>query len=277
MQVENDVFLFREADSNLFCRERDGAFGKLTPSLIDKEMQFPKSPTRLHIHRLTQDGLEHFVNKHAAAYEILYFDDCTCITDFAPLERLKNLTAVRIERCKSLSNLWNLSENRRLRVLSIHDSKKLTYRPSKLNTSDSLEEIRFWGESTEHKYRMQSLSAFAGMASLRRIDLNNITLEDHDTSALAMLPNLETFHFDAAMLTTEEIAQICIRHPRLYGQSLGAYMVDEISIHGNVRVCGYRKPTLTLPDDTTKLNMYIESFNRIKERLSKNVIAEPGR
>lgn len=58
MQVENDVFLFHEADRQLFCRERDGSFGKLTPSLIEKEMQFPKNPTKLHIHRLTQDGLE---------------------------------------------------------------------------------------------------------------------------------------------------------------------------------------------------------------------------
>lgn len=269
MQVENDVFLFHEADRQLFCRERDGSFGKLTPSLIEKEMQFPKNPTKLHIHRLTQDGLEYFADKYAATYEVLYFDDCTCITDFAPLGRVKNLTAVRIERCKRLSDLWNLSENRRLRVLSIHDAKKLTYCPFKLFTSNTLEEVRFWGESGEHKYLMQSLSAFSGMASLRRIGLNNITLEDHDVSVLSTLPCIETFHFDAGMLTTEEIAQICVRYPHIYGQDIGAYIADELSVHGNVRVCGYRKPKLTLPDDTAKLNMYIESFNRIKERLSK--------
>lgn len=92
---------------------------------------------------------------------------------------------------------------------------------------------------------------------------------DHDVSVLSTLPCIETFHFDAGMLTTEEIAQICVRYPHIYGQAIGAYMADERSVHGNVRVCGYRKPTLTLPDDTAKLNMYIESFNRIKERLSK--------
>jgi len=71
------------------------------------------------------------------------------------------------------------------------------------------------------------------------------------------------------MLTTEEIAEICVYYPHIYGRSLGAYTTDTVSVEGNVRICGYKKPTLTLPADNDRLLMYIEGFNRIKERLLK--------
>lgn len=267
MQVENSIFLFREADKQLFCMERGGKYGKLTPSIIDAEMQYSKSPFELHIHSITQDGLEHFVDKYGAAYKTLYLDDCIYITDLSPLELLPDLMAVCIERCRNITELWQLSRNRNLRVLSIRDSKKLTNCPLKLNTSDTLEEVRFWGASSANKYHMKSLEFLSGMKSLKRLDLNNIILEDHDTSVLATLSNMSEFHFDAGMLTTEEIALICTQFPQIYGQSLGAYTFDDAGIDGNVRICGYRKPALTLPTDKDKLDMYIENFNKIKERL----------
>ena len=40
---------------------------------------------------------------------------------------------------------------------------------------------------------------------------------------LDTLPDLEEFHFDPGMLTTEEIAQIVAKHPNLVGDSLRAY------------------------------------------------------
>ena len=273
MQVENSIFLFHEADKQLFCMERGGKYGKLTPSIIEKEMQYSKNPVEMHIRGITQEGLEYFVDKYGATYQTLYLDDCTYITDLAPLESLPNLEAICIEHCKSIADLWQLSKNRHLRVLSIRDSKKLTSFPLQLNTSDTLEEVRFWGTSSEHKYHMKSLLFLSGMQSLRRLDLNNIILENHDTSVLATLPNMSEFHFDAGMLTTEEIALICVQFPQLYGQSLGAYTFDDIGIDGNVRICGYRKPTLTLPSDKDKLNMYVENFNKIKERLSESVLS----
>ena len=269
MQADNDIFFFHEADKQLFCRERNGSYGRLTPSIIDEEMQYPRNRSELHIHRITQEGLEHFVEKYGSSYKVLYLDDCDHITELAPLALLPNLTAVRIERSRSISELWQLSRNRHLRILSIHDSKKLTYYPSNLNTSDTLEEVRIWGGDNEHKYRMQSLSFLDGMMSLKRLDLNFITLEDHATSVLETLPEISEFHFDAGMLTTEEIAEICVHYPHIYGRSLGAYTTDTVSVEGNVRICGYRKPTLTLPADNDRLLMYIEGFNRIKERLLK--------
>ena len=86
MQIENSIFLFHDANKQLFCIEREGTYGKLTPPIIDNEMQYSKSSSELHIHRLTQDGLEHFVDKYGATYKTLYLDDCSNLTDLSPLE-----------------------------------------------------------------------------------------------------------------------------------------------------------------------------------------------
>ena len=274
MQIENPVFLFREADKQLFCRERGGSFGKLTPEVIDQEMRFGKSPTQLHIHGITQEGLEHFARRYGASCEVLYLDDCRGLTDLSPLETLPKLAAVCLERCQRVEALWQLSKNRRLRILSVRGCKKLTYNPCGLSASETLEEVRFWGEDSEYKYRMQSMAFLSGMSSLERLDLNNITLEDHFMSVLQTLPNLETFHFDANMLTTEEIAAICVRFPHIRGQSLGAYSMEDARACGDVRICGYRKPTLTLPEQEDKLRMYVEQFDRIKERILKQNLPE---
>ncbi len=266
MQAENSIFFFHDADMQLFCRARGGSFGKLTPSAIDEEMQHGKSRTRMHLHCPTQEGLEHFVCQYGSAYEVLYLDNCTSLTDLSPLVDLPKLTAICIERCRMIKDLWPISENKRLRILSIRESKRLTDCPSLIGTSESLEEIRFWGAGSEHKYRMQSLAPFAGMPSLKRLDLNAISLADHSMDVLDTLPALEEFHFDAGMLTTDEIAQICVRFPQLYGQSLGAYSVQDVGVGGNVRICGSRKPSLMLPEDAEKLNQHIEQFNRLKEQ-----------
>ena len=274
MQVENPIFLFHEAEKQLFCRERGGSFGKLTPEAIDQEMQSGKSPTRLHIRSITQEGLEHFAKRYGDSCEVLCLDDCRGLTDLSPLETLPKLAAVCLERCQRVEALWRLSKNGRLRMLSIRGCKRLTYNPCGLNASETLEEVRFWGEDCEHKYRMQSMAFLSGMPSLRRLDLNNIALEDHSMSVLETLPNLETFHFDANMLTTEEIAAICVRFPHICGQSLGAYSVEDARACGDVRICGYRKPTLTLPEQEDKLRMYVEQFDRIKERILKQTLSE---
>lgn len=242
--------------------------------MIDKGMQYPKSRSELHIHRLTQAGLEHFVDQYGSTYEVLYLDGCTCLTDLAPLADMPNLTAVRIERCRNITDLWQLSANKRLRILSICDSKKLTNDPSKLNTSNTLEEVRFWGGSSEHKYHMQSLSFLEGIASLRRLDLNSIALDDHATTVLSTLPNIEEFHFDAGMLTTEEIAMICVRYPHIHGQSLRPYTADDAGADGNVRICGARKPTLMLPADKDKVLMYVEAFNNYQGKALERIASK---
>lgn len=264
MQRENALFRQEKynTESHLFSTKREKHY--LDADNIDFEMQFNKRTDYLKITRLSQKGLEHFVQKYAKSYRVLYLYECTQIHDFAPLGELKNLEAIRIDWCRKTNQLWNMSGNSSLKVLSISDAKKLTENPSLLQTSNTLEEFRVWGPTSGGTYTMDSLECFRDMKSLRRIDLNWIKLANKSMEVLDTLPNLEEFHFEPGMLTTEDIARIVAKYPGLHGDSLRAYDDEYIGI-GEVRVCGFRKPTLNLPKQQKRLDKYIRQFNALVE------------
>lgn len=270
MLPENSVFVFREPEKQLTNSRQGYADGKLTPEVIDYEMQTPHDSNTLLLRGLTQEGLEHFVTKYGSTYKTLYLDFCTYINDFSALENLTNLSSVRIEWCKSAEHLWNLSKNTALKILSIHNAKKLINNPTLLRTSSTLEDIRFWG-NFDTKHTLESLDCFEGIKSLKRIDLNSIILKSHDFNILYNLPNLEEFHFDAGMLTTEEIAWICAHFPKLRGDCLRAYTENEASCIHDIRICGYKKPGLYLPENQARLDKYIIEFNTLVEKYKSTI------
>lgn len=265
MRMQNPLFWpenFQDTTAHLLNTRRDHNY--LDAQDIDFEMQFPKRDDKMMLLRPSQEGLEHFVRKYGKNYKILRLDSCSQIKDFSPLGDLPALEAVCIDWCKN-SELWDMTRNDNLRVISIANAKKLTWEPKLLETGKQLEEVRFWGPVSGGTYPMASLNCFREMTKLRRIDLNWIRLEDKSMDFLATLPKLEEFHFDAGMLTTEEIAQIVARYPKLYGQCLGAYD-DEYSHIGEIRICGTRKPTLQLPKQQKRLEEYVRQFNALVDQ-----------
>ena len=222
MKTENSVFIFSETEKQLFHCGRDSQFDTVTAKVIETEMQFRKNHTVLRIHQLSQEGLEYFVSHYGSTYRVIYLANCTKIKDFSPLGDLAGLEALCIEQCRGVSDLWDLSKNQNLKILSIRAAKRITQNPHQLQLSKSLEEIRFWNEGIDRKYKMDSLSCFSGIQSLRRIDLNGIALNRHNLGVLNTLPNLEEFHFDAHMLKAEEIRWIRSNYPNLHGQNLDA-------------------------------------------------------
>ena len=265
MLTENGIFSIWDAEQTLADTRGENRIFKLTPQAIDYEMQYYHSDTELRLLSLTQEGLEHFVSVYGASYKVLYLDYCSFIHDFSPLGDLKNLEAVKIEWCRNIDKLWDMTNNRHLRILSIHEARKIVANPIQLQTSRTLEEIRFWG-NMDNKHTLDSLSCFQGMTSLKRIDLNQIKMKHHNFDVLASLPQLEEFHFDAGMLSTEEIAWICAKYPHLHGSCLGVYTTDEFGCWNDIRICGYRKPGLDLPKDKKRLERYTTEFNSLVER-----------
>ena len=264
--AENKIFAPYTAEQELYDSRTHSGSKELTPEKIDYEMQFPHSNSVMKLHHLTQAGFEHFVSVYGESYRVLYLNDCTGIRDFSPLGDLKNLEAIRLEWCRKTDKLWDMSGNTSLKVLSIHDAKKIVENPMELRTSSTLEEVRLWGAFFDNKHTLDSLECFRGMPSLRRIDLNDIKLKNRNFDVLSTLPNLEEFHFDAGMLTTEEIAWIVAKYPKLYGECLGVYTTQECACVNDIRICGYRKPGLDLPKDQKRLDRYTAEFNALVER-----------
>ena len=238
------------------------------PEEIAYEMQFEKNPEILEICGMNQEGLEYFVSHYGKTYRFLYFFKCQLISDFSPLEDLKNLESVRIYWNIRAGRLWNFSRNRVLHSIHFSNCKQMAFRPELLKTSDALKNVFIAGGLFEN-YPLASLDCFAGMPALEHLRLVSLRLIDHGLGALRALPSLTRFDFDAGMFKTEEIAWMVAHYPELEGTALCAYNKED-AILTDVRVCGFRKPGLNLPSQQERLDKYVAAFNTLVERYRSN-------
>lgn len=236
----------------------------MTPDDVDYEMATGKDPEILEICGMNQESLEYFVQHYAKTYRYLSFFKCQLIRDFSPLEDLTKLEEVSIYWNIRSDRLWDFSKNDALRAIHVSDAKRMTLKPDLLKTSKTLEEVIFSG-SIFNNYPMESLECFADMPWLRHLWLQNIRLQDHSLDPLKRMPKLEQFDFDAGMLTTEEIAWIVAKYPELSGKCLCAYNKEDAFLN-DVRVCGFRKPGLDLPEHQKRLDKYVAQFNALVEK-----------
>ena len=243
----------------------------MSPDDVDYEMSKGKDKRILEICGMNQESLEYFVDKYGQTYESLYFFKCQLISDFSPLAKLKNLKAVRIYWNIRSDGLWDMTENESLTHLDISDSKIITRNLKLLKTGKNLKYIKLSGGMFE-KYPLEDLSAFENMPSLESLTLYDIKLGDRNTAFLKTLPKITEFNFDAGMFTTEEIAYMCARYPHIHGRSLCAYNEMDAALN-DVRVCGYRKPGIDLPQGQKRLDKYVAEFNALVEKYKTEELA----
>ena len=270
--VKNKEFFIKtdETEKRLFISRPDRIKGTalspccMSPDDVDYEMAKGKHSEMLEICGMNQQSLEYFVQYYAKSYRYLNFFKCQLIQDFSPLEDLSNLEEVSLYWNIRSEKLWNFERNRSLRTIHISDAKRMTLRPDMLKTSRVMENVFFSGSMFEN-YPMESLDCFAEMPALKHLSIYNIRLNDKNLDALKTLPALERFDFDAGMLTTEEIAWIVAKYPQLSGRCLCAYNKEDALLN-DVRVCGFRKPSLDLPQHQKRLDKYVAQFNALVEK-----------
>ncbi len=247
---------------------KNGAFSpcNMSPDDIDYEMTKGKHPTVLEICGMNQESLEYFVEKYGEPYEYLSFFKCQLISDFSPLSKLKNLKGVSIYWNIRAEKLWDMSENHSLEAIAIADAKKLTRNGLPLlGTGQNLKMVGINGSIFE-KYPFEGLSVFKNLSALEEIRLYDLKIADKSLDALKALPNLRTFDFDAGMFTTEEIAYMCARYPQIEGTFMGSYGPQYPGSESYMRVSGYRKPTLEIPEQQKALDKYIAHFHALVEK-----------
>lgn len=236
----------------------------MTPADVEYEMSTGKNTEMLEITGMNQQSLEYFVTHYGKSYRFLSFFKCQLIQDFSPLEDLTNLEEINISWNIRADKLWNFSKNESLRAVSIHDAKRMINNLDLFKTSKVLENV-FLAGSAFNSHTLESLECFSNMPELKHLWLFSIRLNDHDMGFLRTLPKLRQFDFDAGMLTTEEIAWIVAKYPELSGKCLCAYNKED-AVLNDVRVCGFRKPSLDLPMHQKRLDKYVEQFNELVEK-----------
>jgi hypothetical protein len=237
----------------------------MTPDDVDYEMSTGKHPHILEIHGMNQESLEHFVTHYGMEYEYLSLFHCQLISDLSPLADLPKLKGVDINWNIRTDRLWDMSRNSHLTYLGIMDCKKITQGLNLLQSGQSLEELSVCG-SIFTPYPMDSLSSFGGLPNLKHLHAMFVKPSDKDPSFLETLPALETFDFEAGLFTTEQIAYLCVRYPDLGGRFMGPFGPDHPGSKSFMRVSGYRKPTLEIPEQQAALDKHVAKFNALMEQ-----------
>lgn len=235
---------------------------------IDFEMAKGKDRKIIEIVGINQECLEYFVDKYGSEYEYIYFH-MPKVQNFNLLEKLVNLQGVTIIGPTKAVSLWDMSKNKKLWFLHIADCKSLIYNPTFLNSGIHLEEIII-ASSLWSDHAMKNLEWLNGLKNLKKLELWGIKLEEKNIDFLSYVPKIEEFNFDSYMFTTEQIAYMCAKYPHITGSALCAYNTCD-AYSKDIRVCGHRKPELSLPKDQARLDKYVKEFNELIELYKKEI------
>lgn len=229
---------------------------------VDYEMAKGKDPHVLRICGMTQEGLEHFVQRYGRTYRYISLFKCQLISDLSPLADMPALERVDIYWNIRADRLWDMSANAKLAELNFDTCRKLTYTPTLQGTAPALRRVGFEGDM-DTPYPMADMECFVDCPALESISLHNIRLEDRSMDWLSRAAALKEYHFDPGMYTTEEIAWIAAHYPHVTGRCIGAYSKGVLT---DVRINGWRKPAFDLPKGQKRMDRYIAEFDALVER-----------
>lgn len=238
--------------------------GDMNADDVEYEMQFPKNREMITICGADQSGLEHFCRKYGQTYRAIRLEKCQYVHDLSPLGALPSLEYVDVRWNIRSDRLWAMRGNTSLRAIELHDCRKITQNLGLLTTATSLTDVIVCG-SIFRKYPMPSLDVFAQIPRLQYLRLFNVKPERKEAPFLAM-PGFERFDFDSSMYTTEEIARMVAMYPHVCGTYFGAYGPAYFGSKNYMRVSGFRKPELRLPEDQKRLDKYVAAFDALVEK-----------
>jgi hypothetical protein len=164
----------------------------------------------------------------------------TKVSDISPIGNLRDLRLLAISHCPKVHDLSPLRALTRLEVLDLSGGMWSTFKPL-------------------------SLEPLANLSNLRGLSLKNIRVGDQSLEPLVGLKQLR--HLELSnQFPTEEYARLSVALPSTECTHFSPYL-DFFSPDRKTRVLvtGKGKPVLTLPEDTTKLNRYVQRFRDLQE------------
>ncbi|MBP3460437.1 MAG: hypothetical protein J6K58_14640 [Lachnospiraceae bacterium] len=245
----------------LYGNAADIGGGTILKEEIDVLSQYPDLK-RIAIMGLHQDTFEYFVETYGKKFEAIYFWKNKLVEDWSKLSKLENIEVLAYFHNQRIEVLWDMRENKKLRLLAIEDFTRLKDM-SGIEKAPVLEGLLFgnkvWARTSINRFPDLQLT------SIRRIN-HNAEVSFEDTFRMLQIPSLENLDFRTNLYPTEFIAWICANYPNLKGYCLNPYVkfTDNSAV-----ICGKRKPCI---DDITdekglaKIEKAGKNFEQMKEK-----------
>lgn len=259
----------KETQLVLQSLDADVSGGKIQISDIDKLANYPevKSVTIL---GLSQDTFEYFIHTYGRQFRYINFFKNKAVEDWSLLGTLPELECVYWFHNQRITKLWDMSQNRALRVVELNDFTKL-HDLSGVEKAPALEWFGF-GDAVWSTSEIESLKPFID-TKIKRIDFYGKKIRDMDISFIPNMRSLEVFNFPSNHFTTEQVAWLVAKCPNLKGRVLQPY-IDYMIWNEQTResdipaviIVGKRKPLLAIEGNEKRIANYIDKFEKLVEQ-----------
>ncbi|MBQ2988348.1 MAG: hypothetical protein IJD59_04510 [Clostridia bacterium] len=242
---------------------------KITIEDIDKLKAYPHAEV-IRINGLCQDTFEYFISTYGKQLKAISFSNLKFVKDLSLLGTLPDLEYVHLFANQKVTALWDMSGNTSLTGLCIEDFTQLTSIKG-IETAPALKEFDF-GNTMWLTTVIDSLMPLSN-TKIERLAYNGRAIADNDLSFLEALPNLKEFNFPTNILTTEQVAWIVANFPHVEGYALKAKL-DFMNLDSNenktlvphAMIIGKRKPSLKVKGNEEKIQRYVDSFEKLKNK-----------
>ena len=236
---------------------------RLTCDEIDQLADCPEMDA-IQIYGLRQDTFDYFLSRYGKQFKRIYFFKDNLVQDWSGLADLPDLECLFWYWNQRITNLWNMSNNRALKILHISDFTRL-HDLSGIEKARSLR-VLFVGDEIWSSMRITSLMPLAEM-KLECLEWSGKLIEDQDCSFLPTLKQLRVFQCPLNYFTTEQCAWIAANCPIEDCRVSHAYEIWNTNGENVAAITGKRKPALPLThENEARIRKYSDQFDRMKQQ-----------
>ena len=244
--------------------------GRITIKDIDELANHPDAECVM-ISGLRQDTFEYFIRTYGSQLKAISFLRNKMVEDWSLLGTLPQLEYVYWFHNQRIDRLWDMSKNQSLKGLLINSFTRL----HSIEGIEKASALRYFsiGDAVWLTMVVDSLMPLA-KTKITHLEFFGKKIEDGDLSFFASLHDLQRFDSPLNLFTTEQFAWIAANCPKAEGRALHptedgpVFSMSNGELHSTpgVYVIGKRKPSIPFEGNELRIQRYVDSFERMKER-----------
>lgn len=200
--------------------------------------------------------------------EMLYVYEMR-VEDLSLLSNLSNLQILGLEWNTKATRLWDISNNHRLKALSIKGFSRLNEIQSLIQAQE-VNLLQLGGDDSI-TLKLENLEPLKYLHRLVFLDLSHLKLMDDSLWPISELKGLKELVI-SNQFPTEEFAKLSVALPDTKCDKFSAFVrVPKLVDGSDIMVVGKRKPFLISKRDSVKMKKYEDRFRAIQEAFKKEV------